>query len=262
MRRLILVAVLIVEACARAPSLETLEASGIRSLQAGDLGGAEASAAAGRQRAEAQHDAAWTRRFRTLAAEVLVEQRRNPEALKLLDTESSAPAATDRITIRILTARGHALCFSGGNADAMRSAEADLEKAAAGAAALQAPDLAAEAARYRGFCAAARRDFATAESRYREALEFAHRSNLPILEVKATGSLGLLRVQTHRYDDAVVWLNKALALATDLKADLVAVKTLTNLGWCQYSSATIRSRCLPFEVGCARAGARVSRRTQ
>ena len=235
LRRLILVAVLIVEACARAPSLETLEARGISSLRAGDLAAAEASAAEGRQRAEALRDSAWNRRFRTLAAEVLVEQRRNPEALKLLAIESTSPAAADRITVRILTARAHALCFSGVNVEAIRTAEADLEHAAAAAATLQALDLAGEAARYRGFCAATRGDVATAELRYREALDLAHRSGVRALEVKATGSLGLLRVQTRRFDDAVVWLNKALILATDLHFDLITVKTLTNLGWCEYA---------------------------
>lgn len=235
MRRFVLAVVLVVQACARAPSLESLEVSGIRALQAGDLAAAQASAEQGRQRADAQHDLEWSRRFRTLAAEVLLEQRRSPEALSLLATETPSTTVADRITVRILTARGRALCLSAGNADAIRSGEADLERAASGAATLDAPDLAAEAARHRGNCALARADFPTAELRYREALDLAHRDGLPLLEVKATGSLGLIRVQTRRYDDAVVWLNKALILATDLKADLVAVKTLTNLGWCQYA---------------------------
>jgi CHAT domain-containing protein len=32
-----------------------------------------------------------------------------------------------------------------------------------------------------------------------------------------------------------MWLNKTLALATTIESDLIAVKTLTNLGWCHYT---------------------------
>jgi CHAT domain-containing protein/Flp pilus assembly protein TadD len=88
---------------------------------------------------------------------------------------------------------------------------------------------------YRGICASLRGDFTDAEARFREALDLAHRHGLPLLEAKAIGSLGLMRVRARRYDDAVTWLNKALVLATELKTDLVAVKTLTNLGYCQYA---------------------------
>ena len=236
-RRLIFAAVLLVHACARAPSpsLDTLEASGIRSLQSGDFAASQASADEGRRRAEAAHDVGWNRRFRTLSAEVLVEQRRYADALALLAAEPPSPTVADRITVRILAARGRALCQSESDADAIRRGEVDLERAATGAAALQAADLQADVARHRGNCAFGRRDFSTAETRYREALGLAQRHHFQLLEGKTTGSLGLIRVQTRRFDDAVVWLGKALAIATELKSDLVAVKTLTNLGYCHYA---------------------------
>jgi CHAT domain-containing protein len=235
LKRLALAIALIAQACARAPSLETLEASGVRALQAGDLTTAQASADQGRRRADAGHDAQWQRRFRALAIEVFLEQRNNPEALKLLAAEPAPTTVADRLALRFLVARGRALCLSAGSPDALRAGEADLANASAAADTLQAPEMAAEIARHRGNCALARRDYPAAETRFRDALDRAHRHGLPLLEVKATGSLGVIRVQTRRLDDAVVWLNKALVLATNLKADLVAVKTLTNLGWCQYA---------------------------
>jgi CHAT domain-containing protein/Flp pilus assembly protein TadD len=234
-KRLVLVAVLIAAACERAPSLETLEATGMRQLQAGDLDAAAATAKQGRERSAAVRDPGWDRRFRALLGEILVEQRKNQEALLLLGGDSVPPGAGDPIAIRILTARGHARCLIADSPATIRTGETEVEQAAAGAAALNDPELAAEAALHLGNCAMARRDFPGAEARFRQALTLAQQHQVTLAEAKATGSLGWVRVRLRRFDEALLWLNKALVMATELKSNLMAVKTLTNLGWCQYS---------------------------
>lgn len=57
---------------------------------------------------------------------------------------------------------------------------------------------------------------------------------MPLLEANAAGSLGFIRAQAGRFDDATVWLERALGLSEALEADLLVAKTMVNLGWCYY----------------------------
>lgn len=236
MTRLALVVVVaIVAACNRGPSLEVLEASGTRALQSGELDRAAEAAKQGRERAAAIDDANWDRRFRTLTAEILVEQREIDKTIETLAGEPASLEATDPVSVRILTVRARTRCIPTNTLEVIRAGETDLQRAAAGAAGLDRQDLAAEATIQLGNCAANRRDLGTAEARYREALALAQRHRLALQEAKASGSLGYVRVRTRRFDEAMAWLEKTLALATGVQSNLMAVKTLNNLGWCQYS---------------------------
>ena len=230
-----LLLVLAAASSACAPSLEGVEAAGARALEVGDLSSAERYAQTGLHRATGRGDTSSQRRFRVLAAEVLVEQRRHADALSMLDATTIDATQPDVIDLRALIVRGRARCLAGGQDAAIGTAEADLEQAARLAAELNASALAGDIARHRGNCAGLQGDFAAADMHFRRALALARANGLASVEAKATGSLGLLRVQMRRYDEAVSWLTQALTTATELKADLIAVKTLTNLGWCHYT---------------------------
>lgn len=221
-------------ACSRGPIPDKLLELGYQDLQRGNLSAARARAEEGRRHAGERNDALWEWRFRVLQAEALVEDRRNPEALNLLESPARPEGPLDRSDVRALITRGNAKCRSGRGAEGVQQADAHLEEAGRVAARLRAPELEAEVTRHRGTCALLRGDYTTAEARFGEALAVARQEGWIVLEAKVTGSLGLLRVRTRRYDEAAEWLGKALELASRSKNDLDVVKTLTNLGWCYY----------------------------
>jgi CHAT domain-containing protein/Tfp pilus assembly protein PilF len=220
-------AVLLLTACARDPSPADLERDGASALRSGDLAAAERHVDAGMRIAEARHDATAQQRFRVLRAEVLVEQRRPADALAIVGGAVVPPGPADPLNVRLLIARGRARCLKGG--DAIDPGERDLDAAAQLAAALPPGELTAGLPLYRGNCAMSRRDFPRADREFREAYATARQQRSALLEGKAAGSIGMAATRVFRFDEAVMWFERALAVAP---TDLVRVKTLTNLGWC------------------------------
>ena len=116
------------------PSLDELSRRGYRDLEEGRPDQALAAAAQGRRQAREHGAEAWIRSFKVLEAEALVSQRRNAEALRLLDRATAPAAPTDAVGTRALMTRALALCRS---ASPSREAAADFEgasRAAPGAA--------------------------------------------------------------------------------------------------------------------------------
>lgn len=215
----------------QAPSADVLE-RGYDALQRGDLQTASALAETGGRRAPAASDPAWEGRLRVFQAEVLVERGRYPEALALLNRRPSTEPRPSANQIRALITRGRARCLLGSEPDT--AWQADLAEAKTLAAGLGSPALACEVAVREGTCAMWRGQVTAAETQLMVGLHSSRSQGLPFLEAIASLNVGLLRVQTRRYDEATSWLRKTLDLALTLKADLLRVKTLTNLGWCYY----------------------------
>ena len=138
------------------------------------------------------------------------------------------PPGPDALNVRLLIARGRARCT--GSAAAIGLGERDLDAAAVLAAAL--PDLSAGIPLYRGNCALSRGDYARAGQEFRQALDVARQRKSTLLEGKAAGGIGMAATSLAEFDEAVTWYERALAVPT---TDLVRLKTLLNLGWCQYS---------------------------
>jgi CHAT domain-containing protein/Tfp pilus assembly protein PilF len=234
LRGLPVVLILVVPACSREPSFQELLGTSYRELQRGDLVVALAHAEEGEGRARAARDPAWEWRFGVLHAEALVEQRRNADALARLEAAARPEGPTEAADVRALMTRARVRCRAGGAAPNFRQAEADLAEAGRLAESLRASELLAELGRHRGTCALLQGDYPSAEKHFREALLAARRERQPLMEEKAAGSIGLVKMRTRRYDDAASWFSKALDLARASKVELDEIKTLTNLGWCYY----------------------------
>lgn len=219
--------------CTPQPSFEELRSSGYQALERGDLAAARAAAERGRGRATDAHDAAWERVSTVLLAEVLVDERRDTEAIAILEPVVHAGPTKDEVHARAAMTLGRARCRQG-RAEGRPRSEAELDEAERLASGLGSDKLSAEVARHRGACALSRGDLRRAEEWLDRSLALARQARQPFLEAKALGSLGLLRVRTARYDEAADWLKRALDLTSALGVGLDTVKTLTNLGWCYY----------------------------
>ena len=235
MKRGHLLVALALSACsAERPALEDLRHDGYRSLEVGDLRSAGRHAEEGRKRALESDLPTWAWAFRVLEAEVLVGQRRNAEALALLEAGLGAHTTVDLVRVRALMTRGFARCLEARSAEDFRRAEGDLEEAARLAPRVASREIASEVTLRLGTCRVVQRDYGAAEDRFRAVLAIARRENLSFVEAHAVGMLGLVCVRTQRYDEASDWLRRALALASALKAENSRVKVLNNLGWCYF----------------------------
>ncbi|HTE53960.1 MAG TPA: CHAT domain-containing tetratricopeptide repeat protein [Kofleriaceae bacterium] len=236
MKRLLAAALLVLTMCAKEkPSLDGLWQGAYAALRQGDLEGALSAAEKGRKAALDAGDSSWEWAFRVAHAEVLVSQRKNAEVMGLLDDGLARNTTADAIRVRALMTRGVALCRLSAAADVLHRATDDLDGAARIATSLASTELVGEVALRRGTCLLHRKEYSSAEPAFREALAAARRGRLVSLEANASGSLGLLRIETARYDEATEWLQRSLTLATAINADIPRAKTLQNLGWCYYN---------------------------
>lgn len=147
-------------------TFEELYGRGYRQLESGNLDFARTVAEEGLQRAESSRRPDWARAFGVLDAEILVAQRRIPEALQRLDAHIVERVPVDIVRARALMTRGYATCFADDEENAASRAETDLEEAAEIAASLDAGRVVAEVILRRGTCARRRGDLDAAEAHF------------------------------------------------------------------------------------------------
>lgn len=236
MRRALAAALLVLATCAKeSVSLDDLLESTYQSLRRGDLEETLASAEKGRKAAAEASDVPREWAFRVAQAEVLVSQRKDAEVIALLESGLGVESGSRPVDVRALMTRGVALCRVGTDSALRLRATDDLDRAGRMARSLRSIELRGEVALRLGTCLLHQKDHVGAESQFREALAHARQAGLAPLEASATGSLGRLRTETGRYDEAAEWLRRSLALATATRADIPRAKTLQNLGWCYYN---------------------------
>lgn len=224
--------VLVVAACgAKHASVEAVYNEGYRELESGNLEIAKAKAEEGLQRARDSGQPGWEWAFEVLDTEVLVTQLRSAEALDRLDAWLAESRPNDVVLARAFMTRGYARCLAPDGEDAHSRAVADLEKAFHIATTLNAGKVATEVMLRQGTCAVARSDRDAAEDIYRETMRMARRQKLQLIEAQSATGLGLIRVRTSEFDDAVRWLRRSQDLAADLPAEGLRFRILGNLGW-------------------------------
>jgi CHAT domain-containing protein/Flp pilus assembly protein TadD len=232
------VLLLLLSSCSPPPSsFEQLRHAGYEELRAGKLLAALEHAEEGQRRARSEREGHWQWVFQVLEAEVKVYQRRDFDGvIALLDGGLRSHVARDEVYARALMTRAFAVCMS---ADAKGAAPEDLSRAEAGldeadrlAAAIGVGAMAAEVALRRGNCLLSKEDYSGGEAAFREALAIARRKKLNLLEAQAAGSLGMLRANQRRFDDATDWLRQSLNSTPLGEADSLRYKGLGNLGWC------------------------------
>lgn len=214
--------------------LDKLYAEGYREFESGNLSAAKALAEDGLRQAQETHQQGWTWAFEVLDAEVLVGQRQITAALGRLDAGLSADRPRDVVLARALMTRGYARCHTPDGENAPARAQADLETAERIAEDLGNSRVVAEVTLRRGTCAALQADLATAEALFRKTMETAERQGFRLIEAKAAGNLGNLRINASEYDDAVRWLRRSETLASGLAAGGLRARNLGRLGWCYY----------------------------
>lgn len=194
--------------------------------------------------------AAW--RVRALEAEIRRARGERDRALGLL---APAPDGVPRhLRARALLTEALARCQLGhdaGEVDALFAAAARLSDGA--------DDTALRLDLHRCSCAVTRRDYAAAERFARRALEAARARGLEFFAASAAGNLGVVRMQTERYDDAVDWLSRVLDYARTSGNSQMEVKTLLNLAICDLMLAESGRALERLNAGIsrARAGAHV-----
>ena len=232
MRRRCAAVVLLLAACSCGrPSDEERYHQGRSAFQRGDLQAATAQVTEGLRRARQSGSHEWLVRYRVLEIEILVSQRRNHEALALLEETGIPPERSPELRARALMARAYARCLLGSSAASAKEVETDFFDAERIVGEHSWQEIEGDLLLRRGACAIGQGDLVKAEIHLLAALQMARRQRLPLLEASATGSLGRLSLKRERYDQAVSWLARSLDLAISSGTDGIALKTLGNLGW-------------------------------
>lgn len=225
-------------------SLGEIYSDGYRKLESGDLRAAKILAEDGLKQAKSTGNESWIWAFEVLDTEILVGQRSiTTELLKRLDAGLSVKRPRDRVLVRALMARGLAHCLAPMNeknpdtdklARETARAQTDLETAEHIAGALRSPRLATEVMLRRGTCHALHGDNAAADEVFRKTMDAAQRQGFRLIEAKAAGNIGNLRIRSAEYDDAVRWLRRSEELMAGITAGATRARNLGRLGWCYY----------------------------
>jgi CHAT domain-containing protein/Tfp pilus assembly protein PilF len=172
----------------------------------------------------------WYWRLRLLRVEILQEQRQfKPVAAALAFQLPSGPQwNAEWARYRLLQAN---LEYRQGR---IQEAAARLAEARTMAGAAGASDLLAEIELREASLATRQANFAEAEAEIRRVLAYAEPRNDPYLQVKANGNMGFVLLNAFRYEEAIPWFEKALAIARTLGAADSEPRAMVNLGWCFY----------------------------
>lgn len=222
------VVLLLHAACSRHASFDPESAcrSGLLLRERGNLAAALTIADDGLARYPARPDSRWYWSFRLLKAEVLLGERDTSQASALLPDPSVALTQAPDLQVRLLIDHGWLRYALGDYRASLRF----LDDALALASPRGLPQLAAQA-EFIGVGDLTRLDrIAEAGVDAEQALELAKQSGDSNLESSALGTLGYIRMNTDRFDEAVLWFQQALALSEQSKS--VTARTLTNMGLC------------------------------
>jgi CHAT domain-containing protein len=171
------------------------------------------------------HQPDWASKFQLLEAEVLLRRGMNEEALRILKAWPSRSTDTDDV-IRERTLEGSALTHL------QRFPEANERLS-------QAEDLCSSGTydacgallRARGALAMAHGQLATAQQLFEDSLSFARAHQDRLLESSAFLNMGVVSLQSDRYDEAVDRSEVAYQIAIRMGADDLAQNALANIGW-------------------------------
>ena len=152
------------------------------------------------------------------------------EALPYLEGAIPPGPAFREFAARRLLHKGYAASIAGNDREAARL----LEEASRLARTAGFNGLAAEIEMRRGTVLARTEDSAAAEARYRVASDLASQARDPYLEACALGNLGYNLLKSSRFDEAVPWFEKSLALSQRADARMLEANTVGNLGRCYH----------------------------
>jgi len=162
-------------------------------------------------------------KFLLLRAEVLLGQGNRAAAEALLPQEPYSEAALE---VQRLMHLGNAARLRGDTADALTLLHSARSLAGTSAPLLLAVDLRLAIALTR------QGDYANAEAAARRALGYAEQQRLPFAELQASGNLGFVALNAHRYEEAISWFERVRRLSQTPGNE---EKALGNLALCYRS---------------------------
>ena len=231
MRVALSLAVLALAGCANnSKSLDADDQDARRLLAAEQYPQALSGAEDGLRRAgrNAPSKTAW--RFRLLKAEILLAERDGSAAAALLREDPPAGAEWDEDRGRVFLLRGRAAFYLAHYAEARDWTDRAAELAhQSGSAALT-----AEVELRQALLLARESKFSEAETLLRQSIRDAAALGDSYLEATAIGNFGYTLLTAARYDEAIVWFEKAAALHRRLGARESLARDDGNLGNCYY----------------------------
>ncbi len=168
------------------------------------------------------NDPLWSWKFRLVEAEALMRRGQVKQSLDVL-AEDPSPGLPIEIRGRKKIVQAQALCRSDRNKEGMALLD-QAEKLISGSAV----PLQAELTFNRGYCSF--NSPAAAQSYFQKAAELAHASD-PFLVAASFGNIGSIVVDEGHYDEAIEWFQKALPLMKAANSPLIEEKLLRSLGW-------------------------------
>ena len=197
----------------------------VSDLERGNLQQAEQLVQESGQRWSDSAKSPWHWRFRLLNAEVLIARGRPADARRLVD--APVPQGLEARRLKIL---GHAALNVGQYEEATRL----LDAASRATEAVALPRLALEVDVLRGLLLIRTNKQAAGETVTRAAYQRAVEQNDAYWQAAAANNLGLERMRGFRYDEAIPFLEQALAAAESVGAQRFSAASLANLGTCYY----------------------------
>jgi tetratricopeptide (TPR) repeat protein len=197
-------------------------------VRRGQLDAARTLAEQGVALTRSQPDSPWAWRFTLLHAEVRLRKRELPEGRELLKATLPAGAGYDLLRARQQFLRGFGQLLDG---DRKAGAETLAQAEALTPAGPQADDLRLDIGVYEGVIALQLGQWELGESRLTHVLHTAEANGDPYHQAVALMNLGYGQLVQKRYDAALIWLERALALER-LKDLTVYTDALTNAGIC------------------------------
>jgi CHAT domain-containing protein/tetratricopeptide (TPR) repeat protein len=200
-------------------------------LRAGDLTNALEEARSGLFSWRHHKEASWYWRFRLLCAEILLLESEIQQSLPLL-TEEPPPGVADRgrIEARRIADCGYATFVQGPKL--YKEAGALFDKAYEAARQSAADELIPRILIYRASQKIKSDHAELAENDIRLAMAAAEHSHDRFWQANAIASMGFLRLNGNRYDEAIEWSRRALEIAQSENYQATAAKVMGNLGWC------------------------------
>jgi tetratricopeptide (TPR) repeat protein len=193
----------------------------------------------------------WHWRFRLLEAETLISTGSASEAIELLQVRSSAKPASGRLEARRLLNLGWARSFLAEHETALDLlGQACLLSERAGD-----RESLAQAELRRGTVFGYVKRHEESERSYLRSLELARDLGDSYLEGSALGSVGFLRLNNARYEEAIFYFDQVLPLARRIQSRSLEALTIQNLAWCYLRLGDLDKSSQRFEQAQALLGA-------
>jgi CHAT domain-containing protein len=171
----------------------------------------------------------WAWKFRILEAESLMLRGMSQDALTLLNSQPTPPAARDAL-IEMLAIEGVAYAREHSFPEAARSLGQAEQLCSA-----VVESICGNVSRAQGVFAIERGQLALARRFFENSLSFARAHGDQFLEATALLNLGASSLREEHFGQAIDWTEAALQSATAIDAGSIATKALGNLGWAYYN---------------------------